>query len=81
MHRFHAQTFVAQCQEDLDTLNDWVNDSDRALGRRVRVATHFRTQNPESLLAPPMSPEEVGLASTPSFDTSNSTYLDAADRF
>ena len=53
------QTFVAQCQEDMDTLNHWVNDTDKALGRRVRIATYFRTQNPQSIVSPPMTHEEV----------------------
>ncbi|TEB23759.1 P-loop containing nucleoside triphosphate hydrolase protein [Coprinellus micaceus] len=53
------KTFVAQCQEDLDTLNHWVNDTDKALGRRVRIATYFRTQNPQSVAPPPMSHDEM----------------------
>jgi len=54
------KAFVAQCQEDVDTLNKNVND-DAVLGRKVRVMTWFRPTQFESLVPPPMSPEEVSL--------------------
>lgn len=54
-----VKTFVAQCQEDLDTMNHFINDTSSALGRRVRVATYFRTQKPDTILSPPLSPVQV----------------------
>lgn len=52
-----VQTFVAQCQEDYDTLNHCINDS-RALGRQARVTTWFRPKD-GFLNPPPMSDQEV----------------------
>ena len=51
------QTFVAQCKEDLDTFNHYINDAG-ALGRKARVATWFRPHD-GSLPPPPMDPNEV----------------------
>ncbi len=52
------KAFVAQCQEDVDTLNKNIND-DAVLGRKVRIMTWFRPTQFESLVPPPMNPEEV----------------------
>jgi len=52
------QSFVAQCQDDCDTLNRCIND-EGVLGRKARVTTWFRPTQPETLVPPPMSPEEV----------------------
>ncbi|KAG5644817.1 hypothetical protein DXG03_007639 [Asterophora parasitica] len=55
---FQLRTFICQCQEDSDTFNRHVNDS-QALGRSVRVATWFRPQS--SLPPPPLSQEEMAM--------------------
>ncbi|KAL1748730.1 hypothetical protein HDZ31DRAFT_28723 [Schizophyllum fasciatum] len=52
---FMPRTFVAQCQEDADTLNHWVNDTDQALGRKAQIAVWFK---PNDQLAPPPVPRE-----------------------
>lgn len=56
---FFRQAFVAQCQEDLDIFNHHVNDTEKALGRRVQVGAWFRGGSENSLQPPPMSREEV----------------------
>lgn len=56
---FFRQAFVAQCQEDLNTFNHHVNDTEKALGRRVQVGAWFRGGSESSLPPPPMSKEEV----------------------
>ncbi|KAJ2923676.1 hypothetical protein H1R20_g13419, partial [Candolleomyces eurysporus] len=52
------RTIVAQCREDLNTLNHYVNDTTQALGRRVRVPTWHRP-NVEKLPPPPFSPQQM----------------------
>jgi hypothetical protein len=51
---------VAQCKEDLDTFNHFINDNG-ALGRKARVATWFRVQKEGTLPPPPMDAKEVKL--------------------
>ncbi|KXN89001.1 Structural maintenance of chromosomes protein 5 [Leucoagaricus sp. SymC.cos] len=53
------RTFVAQCKEDIDTLNKHINDTTEALGRRARVVTWYRAYNEQQLTPPPMSREEM----------------------
>lgn len=74
------QTFVAQCQEDMDVMNHHINDSSSALGRRVRVSTYFREQDNNSILSPPMSPTEVR-ASLSFRALCLTRRIDAGDRF
>jgi hypothetical protein len=50
---------VAQCQEDANTLNSCINDSTEHLGRKVRINVWHRPKQLETLIPPPMSPEEV----------------------
>ncbi|KAF8885790.1 P-loop containing nucleoside triphosphate hydrolase protein [Infundibulicybe gibba] len=50
------KTFVAQCQEDLNTFNHFINDT-TTLGRKVRVPTWFRPGN--NVTPPPMSEQEM----------------------
>ncbi|KAF5321543.1 hypothetical protein D9619_000206 [Psilocybe cf. subviscida] len=51
------KTFVCQCQEDMDTLNHYINDTTKALGKTARINTWFR---PPGKLAPqPMTPEQM----------------------
>jgi len=57
------QTFVAQSQEDCDTLNHHINDSG-ALGRKARITTWFRARQDDMLIPPPMSREGVCLVLT-----------------
>ncbi|KAJ3504973.1 hypothetical protein NLJ89_g7660 [Agrocybe chaxingu] len=52
------RTLVAQCKEDVDTLNHFIND-EACLGRKVRVTTWWRAHQPETLIPPPMSREEL----------------------
>ncbi|KAF8165900.1 P-loop containing nucleoside triphosphate hydrolase protein [Crassisporium funariophilum] len=52
------KSFIAQCQEDCDTLNHHIND-EGALGRKARVTTWFRPLQENTLLPPPMSREEL----------------------
>ncbi|KAF9528049.1 P-loop containing nucleoside triphosphate hydrolase protein [Crepidotus variabilis] len=54
------KTFVAQCQEDVDTLNHSIND-EGALGRKARITTWFRPYDPQTIVPPPMSQEELEL--------------------
>jgi hypothetical protein len=52
--------FVAQNQEDYDTLNRFLNDSEgQVLRKGARVNTWFRQKG--SIAGPPMTPEEVFL--------------------
>ncbi|KAG7097539.1 hypothetical protein E1B28_004878 [Marasmius oreades] len=53
------RTFVAQCREDYDLLNNSINEENSALGRKVRVATWFRDHDQIQLVPPPMTPEEM----------------------
>ncbi|KZT29504.1 P-loop containing nucleoside triphosphate hydrolase protein [Neolentinus lepideus HHB14362 ss-1] len=53
------KTFVAQCEEDYDLLNHLVNDTDKAIGRRVRVPTWFRPYSETGLAPPPLSSDEM----------------------
>lgn len=64
------QTFVAQSQEDCDTLNHHINDSG-ALGRKARITTWFRARQDNMLVPPPMSREEVCLVLTKLHGTLN----------
>ncbi|KIJ94730.1 hypothetical protein K443DRAFT_683517 [Laccaria amethystina LaAM-08-1] len=52
------KTFVAQSQEDCDTLNHHINDSG-ALGRKARITTWFRARQDDMLVPPPMNREEL----------------------
>jgi hypothetical protein len=55
--------FVAQNQEDYDTLNRFLNDSEgQVLRKGARVNTWFRQKG--SIAGPPMNPEEVLLTSS-----------------
>lgn len=56
------QTFVAQCEEDYQTLNNMVADSPEALGRKARINTWFRRRSTPH--APPASHEEVFTCTT-----------------
>ncbi|KAF9266101.1 P-loop containing nucleoside triphosphate hydrolase protein [Marasmius fiardii PR-910] len=53
------RTFVAQCREDYDLLNNCVNEENSELGRRVRVPTWFRDHDQIHLIPPPMTLEEM----------------------
>ncbi|EJU06652.1 P-loop containing nucleoside triphosphate hydrolase protein [Dacryopinax primogenitus] len=53
------KTFVCQTEQDFKTLNQLVNDTDRALGRKARINTWHRPRNQAKLLPPPLSLEEV----------------------
>ena len=64
------QTFVAQSQEDCDTLNHHINDSG-ALGRKARITTWFRARQDDMLVPPPMSRVEVCLILTKLHGTLN----------
>ena len=51
---------MAQCAEDYDTLNHYLNDTDKAgLDKRSRINTWYRPKQESTLAAPPMSTEEV----------------------
>ncbi|KAF8651094.1 hypothetical protein AX16_004894 [Volvariella volvacea WC 439] len=50
------KTFVAQCQEDLDTLNHYINDTN-ALGRKTQISSWYRV--PTDIVPPPMTEEEM----------------------
>ncbi|KAJ3877761.1 hypothetical protein F5051DRAFT_407478 [Lentinula edodes] len=52
------KTFVAQCREDYDLLNELVNDQG-ALGRKAWISTWFRDPDTTQLVEPPMTPEEL----------------------
>ncbi|KAF8237930.1 P-loop containing nucleoside triphosphate hydrolase protein [Tricholoma matsutake] len=52
------KTFVAQCQEDMDTFNHYINDSP-TLGRKTRVSTWYRIGQEGMLPPPPMTREEL----------------------
>ncbi|KAL1705307.1 hypothetical protein EV121DRAFT_258668 [Schizophyllum commune] len=52
---YMPRMFVAQCQEDADTLNHWMNDTDQALGRKASIAVWYK---PQDQLAPPPVPSE-----------------------
>ncbi|KAF9076995.1 P-loop containing nucleoside triphosphate hydrolase protein [Rhodocollybia butyracea] len=52
------KTFVAQCQEDYDLLNELINDKG-ALGRKAQISTWFRDPNNFQIHPPPMTPEEM----------------------
>ncbi|KAF9554516.1 P-loop containing nucleoside triphosphate hydrolase protein [Agrocybe pediades] len=52
------KTFVTLCQEDCDTLNKHIND-DQVLGKGKKINTWFRPINPDDILPPPMSDEEM----------------------
>lgn len=53
------KSFVAQSKEDLDTLNHYINDTTKALGRNVRVATWWRPFNPDTVPPAPLSPDQM----------------------
>jgi hypothetical protein len=65
------QTFVATCPEDYDTFTAYVNDSDRAIGRKARVNVWFRPRT--GLPAVPLNEEEVGRHSLDKFTTDRRT--------
>lgn len=52
------KTFVAQCQEDYDTLNRNINDN-QVLGRKVWVTTWYRARMDRLFVPPPMERDEV----------------------
>ncbi|KAF9449031.1 P-loop containing nucleoside triphosphate hydrolase protein [Macrolepiota fuliginosa MF-IS2] len=52
------RTFVAQCKEDVDTLNKYINDT-HGLGRRARIVTWFREYHEQQLAPLPMTREEL----------------------
>lgn len=54
------QTFVAQCNEDYQLLNQLVADTPEALGRKARINTWYR--DPTNVAPPPASVEEVKIA-------------------
>ncbi|KII94777.1 hypothetical protein PLICRDRAFT_128007 [Plicaturopsis crispa FD-325 SS-3] len=54
----NLKCFVAQCQEDYNTLNRAINDGG-VLGRKARVNTFYRAYNAKLDTAPPMSREEL----------------------
>ena len=54
------QTIVAQCEEDYALLNRCLNDTGEAgLRKDGKVNTWFRPKLENTLLSPPMSPQEV----------------------
>ncbi|KAJ3719185.1 hypothetical protein C8R42DRAFT_628654 [Lentinula raphanica] len=58
MHADKFKTFVAQCREDYDLLNELVNDQG-ALGRKAWIAIWFRDPNRTRLAEPPMTQDEL----------------------
>ncbi|EJD35341.1 P-loop containing nucleoside triphosphate hydrolase protein [Auricularia subglabra TFB-10046 SS5] len=50
--------FVAQCQEDYNTLNHYINDTPKGVGRKLRINIWYRPQGSE-VPPPPMSNEEM----------------------
>ncbi|TFK43988.1 P-loop containing nucleoside triphosphate hydrolase protein [Crucibulum laeve] len=52
------KTFIAQCQEDSDTLNHHINDS-AGLGRKARVTTFYRENRDDLIVPPPMTRDEM----------------------
>jgi structural maintenance of chromosomes protein 5 len=60
-----CKTLIAQCQEDLDTLNKVFVDTPEALGRKARLNTWYRAKDEKLLIPPPMSREEVCTLSRP----------------
>ncbi|KAJ8087221.1 Structural maintenance of chromosomes protein 5 [Marasmius tenuissimus] len=53
------RTFVAQCREDYDLLNDTINEANNPFGRRVRVATWYRDPRQCNIIPQPMTTEEM----------------------
>ncbi|PBK65782.1 P-loop containing nucleoside triphosphate hydrolase protein [Armillaria solidipes] len=54
----NMKTFVAQCQEDYDTLNRNINDN-QVLGRKVWVTTWYRARMDRLFVPPPMERDEL----------------------
>ncbi|KAG7444354.1 uncharacterized protein BT62DRAFT_237992 [Guyanagaster necrorhizus] len=54
----NMKTFVAQCQEDYDTLNHNINDN-QVLGRKVWVTTWYRARMDRLFVPPPMERDEA----------------------
>ncbi|KAK0202992.1 hypothetical protein DFS33DRAFT_1437795, partial [Desarmillaria ectypa] len=54
----NMKTFVAQCQEDYDTLNRNINDN-QVLGRKVWVTTWYRARMDRLFVSPPMERDEL----------------------
>ena len=53
-----CQTFVAQCEDDYQTLNRLVVDTPEAIGRKARINTWFRVQ-PAQHSQPPLTTDQV----------------------
>ncbi|PPQ70577.1 hypothetical protein CVT24_000055 [Panaeolus cyanescens] len=51
--------FVCQCQEDSDTLNHYINDTQQGLGRKARISVWFRSYTEQNDIPPPMTREEM----------------------
>ena len=60
-----AKTFVAQCNEDYQLLNQLVADTPEALGRKARINSWYR--DPTDINPPPLPVEEVRIRSHISF--------------
>ena len=58
---YDLQTFVFQSIEDFNLFNQLVVDSNEALGKKCRVSTWFRPENPSIVIPSPMSKDEVNL--------------------
>lgn len=54
-----SQQFICQCQEDSDTLNHYINDSQDGLRRKAQISVWFRKYSPQMDIPPPMTREEV----------------------
>ncbi|KAJ3780522.1 hypothetical protein GGU10DRAFT_391209 [Lentinula aff. detonsa] len=52
------KTFVAQCRDDYDLLNELINDQG-ALGRKAWISTWFRDINTTPITEPPMTQDEL----------------------
>ncbi|EGO27756.1 hypothetical protein SERLADRAFT_354935 [Serpula lacrymans var. lacrymans S7.9] len=71
------KTLVVQCPEDYDTLNHYLNDTDKAgLRKGARINTWFRPKQENMLVGPPMSPDEMASLG---FDDYAINYVDCPD--
>ncbi|KZT60822.1 P-loop containing nucleoside triphosphate hydrolase protein [Calocera cornea HHB12733] len=53
------KTFVCQTEADSKTLNHWINDTEKGLGRKARINIWYRPRNGSQLLPPPLTPQQL----------------------
>ncbi|KZP00289.1 P-loop containing nucleoside triphosphate hydrolase protein [Calocera viscosa TUFC12733] len=53
------KTFVCQSEGDFKTLNHFINDTDKGLGRKARINVWYRPRNGNQLLPPPLKPDQL----------------------